>query len=369
MKLCEHEGKQIFKQYNIDIPDGYLVEKVSEIKYTETPVLVKAQVLSGGRAKKGLIKEANNKEEIINHSTEMFNNKDLQIKHLLIENKLDIKKEYYLSIFIDREKKAPVIIVSSAGGIDIESDGKEIFKFEIDPFLGLPQFLLRNIIFKLNLKDELAKNFANIIQKLFHIYKDYHAELVEINPLILCNDNRFVAADSKIIIDDNIDYKQKNIKLFTNHNMDLSDFEVKVRQLGAVASEIKGGDIAVITSGAGLLMATIDVIENMGRKVGVGIDVAQIAFDRDTNRLKSLFNYVKDQNLKVYLISFFLQIGRCDIFAQSILESFKDFSKDKTIIIRLKGNKQERAKEILKDSGFYVTESFQEAVTMTIKNI
>jgi len=366
MKLYEYEGKKIFKKYHINIPEGYVIKNISEIKEIVFPVLIKAQVLFGGRGKKGLIKQANDNKEIVKISEELFNKKNVQISHLLIENKLNIEKEYYLSIFLDRETKKPAIIASEYGGVDIEKDRKGVFYFEIDPFIGLTPFLLRNITSKLRLENNLVKSFLDVTRKAFQIFTDYKAELVEINPLVLNNNKSFIAADAKIIIDDSVASIWEDLRSFSK-NRDLSDFEFKVNQLGAVASEIKGGNIGVITSGAGLLMATVDIIEHSGGKVGAGIDVAEIAFDKDTYRLKKLFDYVKKLKLKVVLISFFLQIGRCDIFAQSIYESFSDIERDKSVIIRLKGNLQEEAKNILRNTKFTISESFQEAVGIAVK--
>lgn len=366
MKLYEYEGKKIFEKYHIDTPKGYVVENISEIKDTAFPVLVKAQVLFGGRGKKELIKQANDKKEIVKISEELLGKRDTQFTRLLIENKLNIKKEYYLSIFLDRETKKPAIMVSEHGGVDIEKNQKEIYYFEIDPFIGLTPFLLRNISSKLRLESNLVKIFIDISRKAFQIFTDYQAELVEINPLVLDTSNHFIAADAKIIIDDSIAFILEDIKNISKKR-DLSNFEFKVNQLGAVASEIKGGNIVVITSGAGLLMATVDIIEHSGGKVGAGIDVAEIAFDKDTHRLKMLFDYVKKLNLKVILISFFLQIGRCDIFAQSIYDSLSDIEEEKSVIIRLKGNFQEEAKNILRNTKFTISESFQEAVGSAVK--
>lgn len=366
MKLYEYEGKKIFKKYHINIPEGYVTKNISEIKEIVFPVLIKAQVLFGGRGKKGLIKQANNNKEIVKISEELFNKKNVQISHLLIEDKLNIEKEYYLSIFLDRETKKPAIIASEYGGVDIEKNRKGVLYFEIDPFIGLTPFLLRNIASKLRLENNLVKSFLDITRKAFQIFTDYKAELVEINPLVLNNNKSFIAADAKIIIDDSVASIREDLRNFSK-NRDLSNFEFKVNQLGAVALEIKGGNIGVITSGAGLLMAIVDIIEHSGGKVGAGIDVAEIAFDKDTRRLKKLFNYVKKLKLKVVLISFFLQIGRCDIFAQSIYGSFSDIERDKSVIIRLKGNLQEEAKNILRNTKFTISESFQEAVGIAVK--
>ena len=366
MKLYEYEGKKIFKKYHINIPEGYVIEDVSSINDTNIPIIIKAQVLFGGRGKRGLIRQANNKQALIKASTELFNKKDVQINYLLIEDKLDIDREYYLSFFLDRETKKPALIVSKYGGINIEKDRREVFYFEIDPFINLSSFLLRNITLKLGLSNNLAKSFLDITQKAFQIFLDYKAELVEINPLVLDHRQNFIAADAKIIIDDSISNMREELRGFSK-NRDLSDFEFKARQLGAVASEIKGGNIGVITSGAGLLMATVDIIEHSKGRVGAGIDVAEIAFDKDTNRLKMLFDYIKKLNLEVLLISFFLQIGRCDVFAKSIFESLNDIEKNTSVIIRLKGNFQEEAKDILKGTKFTISESFQEAVSIAVK--
>ena len=180
---------------------------------------------------------------------------------------------------------------------------------------------------------------------------------MEINPLVLTTQNQLVAIDAKIIIANNSNHLiPKLTKL--DQGRDLSIFEQEVTQLGASGVELKEGNIGIITSGAGLLMTTMDTIEHWGGKVKVGVDIASIAFDKDTDRMIQLLATLKKIPLKVILISFFLQIGRCDVFAESIHSAFKDLKGETTIIVRLKGNRADLAENILSANNFIVTDNF-----------
>jgi len=369
LKLFEYEGKKIFSKYGISIPKGYVISNVSEIKPINESVIIKAQLLIGGRGKKGLIKQVSTNSQVQRISNKLLGKivNTLVVQKLLIEEKLDILKELYVGVFLERNQKVPLIIVSSCGGVDIESVGKkEIFSVAIDPLIGLQSFMVRNLVQKLNLKNDLQKDMIELIFNLYKIFVECDAELVEINPLVITKDKKLIAADSKIIIDDSALYRQPQFQKL-GKGRGLTRFEQDILKLGASGVEIPGGNIGVVTSGAGLQMATVDLIKHYGGKIAVAVDIAEIAFDSTPERMIKMLTYLKKLNLKAILINFFLQIGRCDILAKSIFDSLNDIGDNTSVIIRLKGNKDDLAKKILSDRKFFVTECFEESIKKVVE--
>jgi len=369
LKLFEYEGKKIFSKYGISIPKGYVISNASEAKPINKSVIVKAQLLIGGRGKKGLIKQASTNSQLQRISNKLLGKivNNFVVQRLLIEEKLDIEKELYVGVFLERNQKIPLIIVSSCGGVDIESVGKkEIFSVAIDPLIGLQSFMVRNLVQKLNLKNDLQKDMIELIFNLYKIFVECDAELVEINPLVITKDKKLIAADSKIIIDDSALYRQPQFQKL-GKGRGLTRFEQDILKLGASGVEIPGGNIGVVTSGAGLQMATVDLIKHYGGKIAVAVDIAEIAFDSTPERMIKMLTYLKKLNLKAILINFFLQIGRCDILAKSIFDSLNDIGDNTSVIIRLKGNKDDLAKKILSDRKFFVTECFEESIKKVVE--
>lgn len=369
LKLLEYEGKKIFSKYGISIPKGYVISNSSEVKPINEPVIVKAQLLLGGRGKRDLIKQARTVLELRQISKKLLGKivNNLKVQKILIEERLDIAKEFYVGVFLERDQQVPLIIVSSCGGVDIESvEKKEIFSVAIDPLIGLQSFMIRNLVRKLNLENDLKKEMIELIFNLYKIFVECDAELVEINPLVITERKRLIAADSKIIIDDSALYRQPQFQKL-GKGRDLTMFEQNILKLGASGVEIPGGNIGVVTSGAGLQMATVDLIEHYGGKVAAAVDIAEIAFDSTHERMIKMLSLLKKLKLKAILLSFFLQIGRCDIFAKSISDVFSDISDDTSVIIRLKGNKDDLAKTILSSRNFFVTECFEESIKKIVE--
>jgi len=371
MRLFEYEAKEILSEYGVSIPTKYyLASNSSEVKLINEPVVIKAQVLIGGRGKRGGIKGACTTSEAKQIIDDMVGTTidNFIIKKVLIEKKLKIARELYISVFVDRNKGVPLIMVSPCGGVDIESAEKEnIFTRAVDPLIGLQKFMVRNLGRKLGLEKNIHKKVEKIIFSLYKIFKDYDAELVEINPLVITKEGKLVAADAKIVVDDNGIYRQSKLqKLDMKDRKDLTDFEIKAFELGVTATEMKG-DIGVITSGAGLLMATADAITYYGGRIGPVVDLGGAAFDTTPERITKLISLLKNLKLKAILFSFFLQIGRCDILAQSISDSLGHISDNTPIVIRLKGNKDVLAKNILSNKNFFLTDSFEKAVRKVVE--
>lgn len=365
MKLFEYESKNILSNYDITVPRGYILNNVSKLKKNLNPLVIKAQVLAGGRYKKGLIKFCENslqaKEPIKNLLNQTFEREE--IKTILVEEMVKIKNSYYLSFYIDRDLGKTLIIFSEEGGVDIENIGQEKISIEyLDPFIGLNGFIFRNITSRLKLTSDISLKLNKVFLNIYKIFRNLDAVLVEVNPLVISTDNDIVAVDAKIIVDDNATFRHSE---FQNHYEDLTNFEKEVSNLGASAVELEG-NIGIITSGAGLQMATVDMINSLGGEIGVAIDLKGTVFDKGSERMAKILSFLNQKNLKVLLFSFYFQIARCDTLAKSIINSISGFTDNIPVIIRLKGNKEAFAKEILEGDKFIVIDSLVEAIEKTI---
>ncbi|MBE3128821.1 MAG: hypothetical protein IMZ60_03990 [Actinobacteria bacterium] len=365
MKLFEYESKKILSNYDIPVPKGYILSNISKLKKNLNPLVVKAQVLTGGRYKKGLVKFCKNslqaKELIKNLLNQTFERE--KIKTILVEEMIKIKNSYYLSFYIDKDLGKILIVFSEEGGVDIENIGKEKFSIEyLDPFVGLNGFIFRNITSRLKLTLDISLKLNKVFLNLYKVFRNLDAVLVEVNPLVISTDNNIVALDAKIIVDNNAVFRHPELK---NHYEDLTNFEKEVLNLGASAVELDG-NIGIIVSGAGLQMATVDMIKSFGGEIGIAIDLKGAAFDKGPERMAKILSLLGQKNLKVLLFSAYFQIARCDTLAKSIINSISGFADNIPIIIRLKGNKESLAKEILGNDKFFVTDSLVEAIERTI---
>lgn len=358
MKLFEYEGKQLFKLYNIPIAKGWLFEDYPETY--EKPVVVKAQVLSGGRGKQGGIIKVNKKDEV-QEAVEMIANKRIngeKVSNLYIEECVSYIREIYLSIIIDRNVKTPVLIASPEGGVDIEEvPSHKILKIPINPLIGLQQYMITKLTHFLNLpKDHTQK----LINKMWDLFTIEEAQLIEINPLFLTEDNQFIAGDSKVILDDDA-RKQPDLSLLPREQ---DNFEEKVSSLGTVGVEMDG-DIAVITSGAGLGIATIDLVKSNKGTIRSFIDLGGHVFN-DMSLIKELIAEVQNLKPKKFLFNFYFQMASCMPLTEVISEMLGD--KPYSVYVRLKGTDEDKAYNLLaQHSNIYVTDSLINMATEVVK--
>jgi succinyl-CoA synthetase beta subunit len=318
MRLKEYQGKELFKKYDIDIPEGKIITSIEP----NPDRIAKAQVLSGKRGKNGLIAAATeeNLKRIFQHC-----------KEILIEEKLEIEKEYYLSLTIDKNEKQIVILFSREGGIEVE-DAKQMKKLPYER------------------RGELPKEFIPILEKMHKLMKDCNATLVEINPLVLAK-NKLMAADSKIILDDNV--KQEFEK-------NLTELEREAGKHGLSYVELEG-NIAIIGNGAGLVMATLDVVGYFGGKVANFLDLGGGA---SVEKMEKAMEIILKKNPKVIFINIFGGITKCDDIANGLI-NYKD---RKPIIIRMIGTNEEQAKKILKENNIMTYESMEECAKKAVEN-
>lgn len=358
MRLYEYEGKNIFSRYDIPVPKGSVASSVEEVvkKISEIglPAVLKAQVLVGGRGKAGGIKLVRNIEEAKHVSEHLFKTgvKGVPVKKILVEEAVNIIKEYYISLTIDRSLRKYVYLVSSEGGVDIEeiaaSKPEAIHKIYIDPLVGLRDYHLRRIAESLNLDPENSKRIQIIAKGLYKIMTDYDADLVEINPLAL-TDKGLVALDSKITIDDNALFRHKDLEESLSADpREFTEEEVIAKKHGFSYVSLEG-DIGIIGNGAGLTMATLDLVAHFGGKPANFLDIGGGA---SAERVKAALSLLlRDKRIKAVFINVYGGITRCDEVARGIISALEETGIRKPLVVRLVGTREEEGRKILEEAG------------------
>ncbi len=361
MKLHEHQAKEIFSRYGLPVPEGKVAFTLKEaLQIAEElggfPLVVKAQVHCGGRGKAGGVKIVKNREEL-EEAVEGMLGKILRtfqcpdgkpVNRVWIEKATAIDREFYLSITLDRSRAKPVLMASAAGGMEIEEIAKEnpeaILIKEIDPALGLMPYQAREVAFTLGLP---VREFSKLALTLYRIYTDLDASLVEVNPLVLDREGALVALDAKLEIDDNALFRHKDLEEMEDESQ-LSALEVEAKKHGLNYIKLNG-NIGCMVNGAGLAMATMDIIKLAGGEpanfldVGGGANVEQIA-----NAFRIL---MADEDVEAVFINIFGGILRCDRLAQGLVEAGRIVELKVPVVVRLEGTNVEEGKRILADSG------------------
>ena len=365
MKVHEYQGKELFRKYQIPTPDGVPVFSVEEAlkAYDELAtdtVVVKAQIHAGGRGKGGGVKLAHSKEEVESLSKEILGMTLVthqtgpdgkEVQRLLIESGANIEKEFYAAITLDRGKEMDVFMVSIEGGVDIEKVADEtpekIVKTWIDPMLGMNSFQARKLAFGLNLSGSAFKEACSIFMKMYNCYRSTDASLLEINPLILTKDERIIALDSKFNFDGNALFRQKEIAEMRDlTEEDSMEVEAGKYNLNYIKLD---GNVGCMVNGAGLAMATMDIIKLAGGEPANFLDVGGTA---SAETVKNGFRIIlSDKNVKAVLINIFGGIVRCDRVANGVVEAVKELGLDVPVVVRLEGTNAEEAQIILEQSG------------------
>ena len=361
MKLLEYQGKQLFENYNIPVPKGIVIEDENDIAGLHFPCILKAQVPVGGRGKAGGIKSAESIEDAKEKISELLdmNIKGFPVRKVLVEEKVDVKKELYLSVSLDRSRRTPILMISNEGGVDIESVADElIFKELVNPLIGIQQFHIRRIISKLKLDKENEKEVAGVISKIYKLFRDYDCELVEINPLIISSKGGVVALDSKVIINDDALYRHSDI---VSENEELTPLEKEAKEKGIAFIQLDG-NIGVIANGAGLTMATLDALIYYNGHAGVFLDLGGTD---DPEKVKQAFELMKKAKPRVILLNLFGGITKCDTVARGVKAVISKEGIDCPVIARIKGMNEDIAKNILKDAGLITAESLQDAAKIS----
>ena len=365
MKVHEYQGKEIFRKYEIPTPNGIPVFSVEEAlkAYDELKtdtVVVKAQIHAGGRGKGGGVKLAHNRQEVETLSKEMLGMtlvthqtgpSGKEVQRLLIESGADIAKEFYAAITLDRGKEMDVFMVSLEGGVDIEKVASEtpekIVKTWVDPMLGMSSYQARKLAFGLELKGKAFKQACSIFMKMYECYRSTDASLAEINPLVLTGENEVIALDSKFNFDGNALFRQKEIAAMR----DLSEEDPMEVEAGNYnLNYIKlDGNVGCMVNGAGLAMATMDIIKLAGGDPANFLDVGGTA---SAETVKNGFRIIlSDKNVKAVLINIFGGIVRCDRVANGVVQAVKELGLNVPVVVRLEGTNANEAQSILEESG------------------
>jgi succinyl-CoA synthetase beta subunit len=372
MKLHEYQSKSIFARYGVPIPRGRVAGIATEAKQIAEElggrVIVKSQVLVGGRGKAGGIRLAKTPQEAEELATQILGMeiKGLKVRKVLVDEAVTIVKEIYLGITNDRAQRCPVMMASSDGGMEIEEVARnapeKIIKVAIDPLLGLRDFQARDLAVSMDLPKEHWKVFINIAQGLWKAYQENDGTLAEINPLVITADNRLLALDGKMVIDDNALYR--HLELTETRDQDEeAPSEVEARKYGLSFIKLDG-EIGCMVNGAGLAMATMDIIKLFG---GTPANFLDIGGGASSEKVAAALRIIlADRNVKAVLINIFGGITRGDEVARGILTAIQDVKPKVPMIIRLVGTNAEEGRRLLANSNLATAETLVDAARKAI---
>ena len=395
MNLHEHQAKELLSSYGVPIQRGMVLENIDQLQSISQEVkkntgsewlIVKAQIHAGGRGKGGGVKLAKNDKELYDHASSILGmmlktpqtpKEGKLVKKILISEDVyypgdSETQEYYMSILLNRKESCNMIMYSKEGGVDIEQVAEKtpelIFYELIDPLAGIMPNQLRKIAFNLNLSGESFKSMQVFVKKLYDAYCGLDASLVEINPVLKTSDNKILAVDSKMTLDDNALFRHKSFQDLRD-NSEENPVDVKAREAGLNYVDLDG-NIGCMVNGAGLAMATMDLIKQSGGEPANFLDVGGTA---DAKRVETAFNLIlEDEKVKAILVNIFGGIVRCDRVANGIVDAYKNLGEkiNVPIIVRLEGTNSEEAKNIIDNSGLKIYSAIEfKEVTSRIKEV
>lgn len=369
MNLHEYQAKKLFEEYNIPVPWGLPAHSIKEALQQASAQhghgwVIKAQVHAGGRGKAGGVKLAKTMDDVEEIVTNMFGKRLVTkqsgpegqpINCVLVQTKTEISRELYLSLVVDRSSKKIAIMASSEGGMDIEEvavkSPDKIFTFIIDPVMGLQNYQARSVSYSLGLDDDQQQQLIKILKGLYQLFLDKDLSLIEINPLIIDDKNKLLCLDAKVSVDDNALYRQTNLEEWRDPTQeDEKETIAKRYDLNYITLN---GNIACMVNGAGLAMATMDIIKLSGGEPANFLDVGGGATAEKVAEAFKLI--VSDKNVEAILVNIFGGIVRCDLIAKGIIKAVKEVGVNVPIIVRLEGTNVEQGKQILAESDLTIT--------------
>jgi succinyl-CoA synthetase beta subunit len=373
MKLHEYQAKELFDRYGIAVPKGIMVTSSADAeaaaaKAGTSKVVVKAQVHVGGRGKAGGVKvvdKANVKamaDQILGMDI-----KGLTVNKVLIDPAIDIKEEYYASFTLDRAAKRHVLIISAAGGVDIEEVAEKtpekVVRLHIDPLLGLKPFDLRYAVKAAGFPAEMHAETIDILTKLYKLYVECDCNLAEINPLVRTGDGKVLAADAKVDIDDNADFRHPDFEAYRDLAEENPN-ELKAKAAGLSYIQLEG-DIGCVVNGAGLAMATMDMVKHFGGQPANFLDIGGSSNPQKVTTAMEILQSIPE--LKAILFNIFGGITRCDDVAKGLVTALKASPSRVPIVIRLTGTNEAEGRKILEENGLVARSIMAEAVQEAIK--
>ncbi len=350
LKLLEYRAKQLMAEYDIPIPRGVVASRPEEIKSIDFPVAVKAQVLVGGRGKAGGIRFADNLVEARQRASEIIGMsiKGEKAKSVLLEERLDVARELYLSLMIDRGSRSVLLMASGDGGVEIESVPEEkILIVPVPPF-GYSSFLTRLLKSRMGTDAAATEQLGDLAAKLYDMFVSEDCELAEINPLVITKDGKLIAADAKITINDDALFRHSE---FAEDVDDLTPLELRARKEDISFVQLDG-NIGVIANGAGLTMATLDLLTINGGKAGVFLDLGGTD---DPEKVRAAFDLMKDAAPAVIFLNIFGGITKCDTVALGVRAAVTGSGIKVPIVARIRGVNDDIARDILQKVGIEAT--------------
>ncbi len=372
MRLHEYQSKEVFASNNIPIPRGRLASTPEEAKLIAEelngPVVLKAQVLVGGRGKAGGVRLVNSPEEAEEEAAKILGNrvKDIPVRCLLVEEAVHIQQEIYFGMTMDRENSEIVMIASAEGGVDIEEIARlspeKIIRIPVNPLLGLRDFQARVLATDIEIPRSLWRSFITICQKIYTVYQQLDTTLIEINPLVITDEHRLMALDAKIIIDDNALFRHPDMVDKRDTSAEAPE-EIEARKFGLAYIKLDG-NIGCLVNGAGLAMATMDIIQQQGGRpanfldIGGGANAEKVA--------AALRIILADPQVDTVLINIFGGITRCDEVANGIQQTLQTIETEVPFVIRLVGTNETEGRQILADADLPTADTLQEAAAMAV---
>jgi succinyl-CoA synthetase beta subunit len=361
LNLFEYQGRELYERHNIPCAKGFVVESLQDldakISQARFPVVVKAQVLVGGRGKAGGVKFAENAAELkaVTKSILGLDIKGHITRKVMVAEKLDFAKEYYLSFLIDRATRRYMMIFSPDGGVEIESvPESRIFKTTIDPMTGFQPFHARAVLLRSGLDADTQKQIGDLMRKLYGMFVALDAELCEVNPLASLRDGRVVAGDAKVVLNDSALYRHRE---FQQRDENLTDLEQEAKEKGVALVQLEG-NIGVMANGAGLTMATLDALTHFGGKPKVFLDLSGTD---NPEKVAEAVRLMKKARPAVMFLNLFGGITKCDTVANGLVSVLKKEGVEFPIITRIKGTNAKEANDILHSFGLETAATLREA--------
>ncbi len=373
MKIHEYQAKELFRAGGIPVPPGSVATTPAQARQIAESigktVVVKAQVHVGGRGKAGGVKLARTPDEAESIANDILGMdiKGLTVKKVLVTEAVEIASEAYVGVVVDRAIKRPVLIVSAAGGVEIEEVARKspekIIKLELDPLLPVHPFHARRVAYEVYDDPDVAKQAAKIIQQLVNVFWENDCSLIEINPLVVTPDNVVTAVDAKINFDDNAAFRHPEWEEMRDPDAeDPAEMEAKENDLSFVKLD---GNIGCVVNGAGLAMATMDLVKRCGAEPANFLDIG--GSSNPEKVIAAMKIIMRDPNVNAILFNIFGGITRCDDVANGIVQAVQQLKPDLPIVVRLTGTNEKEARDILRDVGLATAPGMEEVVNEAIK--
>ncbi|MHA1859945.1 MAG: ADP-forming succinate--CoA ligase subunit beta [Candidatus Asgardarchaeia archaeon] len=376
MRLFEYEGKRILSRFGINVPKGIYVRSLDELKEFKErgslsfPLLLKAQVLVGGRKKAGGIVIVGDMDELLDEGMVLMrrNVKGEKVEGILIEEKVDVSREMYLSVTVDREERSPLILASNFGGVDVEEiaekDEGSIVKVYVDPLIGLMDYHVRYILKKLDLEGELNLEMVRTLEAIWKVFNEMDAELVEINPLAVVEGKKLLALDAKVVIDDNSIFRHPELKGKRFSHMSRAEMDAFEAGLSYVELD---GNVGIVGNGAGLVMATMDLVRELGGKPADFLDIGGGASSEKVRKALEILNSRED--IKVVFVNVMGGITKCDEVAEGIVDVVKGPNFNKKIVVRMIGTNEDVGRKILEEEGIKCFSDMEKAAKVSVEMV